>query len=277
MIVDAHCHVWPDAIAPRVLAGNPAGLTPRGDGTLTGLLSTMDAAGIDMACCLAIAVLPQHVAKTNAFIGGIDRTRFIPFGTVHPDLPVARNLEILRDNGIRAIKLHPNFQHLSLGDPRVVELLGALAADGVVVLTHVGAGDDEAAHERGAPRHIRALVDAIPALDLVACHYGGYHRLDEAGDAVVGSRAYLETSWPPSVTALDPEMIRGLVIRHGADRVVFGSDWPMADPGAEIAAIRALGLSTTDEQAILGGNLAALLGLDANGPDSHHMEGAHRQ
>ena len=35
----------------------------------------------------------------------------------------------------------------------------------------------------------------------------------------------------------------------------------MTDPGAEIAAIRALGLPAEDEAAVLGGNLARLLGL----------------
>ena len=44
---------------------------------------------------------------------------------------------------------------------------------------------------------------------------------------------------------------------------MFGSDWPMADPAAEIVAVRALGLDAASEQAILGGNLARLLGLAA--------------
>jgi predicted TIM-barrel fold metal-dependent hydrolase len=35
----------------------------------------------------------------------------------------------------------------------------------------------------------------------------------------------------------------------------------MADPGAEIAGIRALGLPEDDEKKILGGNLARILGL----------------
>jgi uncharacterized protein len=38
----------------------------------------------------------------------------------------------------------------------------------------------------------------------------------------------------------------------------------MADPAAEIAAVRSLGLDAAREQAILGGNLARLLGLDAH-------------
>ncbi len=43
MIVDAHCHVWPDHIAARVLAARPVGLDARHDGTLDGLRRTMDA------------------------------------------------------------------------------------------------------------------------------------------------------------------------------------------------------------------------------------------
>ena len=95
----------------------------------------------------------------------------------------------------------------------------------------------------------------------MACHYGAYHQLELAEKIVVGSRVILETSWPPTMAILDPDRIRGIIKRHGADQVVFGSDWPMADPGAEIAGIRALGLPKDDEKKILGGNLARILGL----------------
>jgi predicted TIM-barrel fold metal-dependent hydrolase len=263
MIVDAHCHVWPDAIAPRVLATRPSGLDPVGDGTLDGLRRTMDAAGVDKAMCLAIAALPKHVAGTNRFVGAIDRDRFVPFGTVHPGLSVEENLRHLRDNGIPGVKLHPLFQELSLGDPKVVDILRGLAEAGIVVITHAGAGGDAAANERGAPRHIVSIVEGIPDLKLIACHFGGYHLLDEAEQRVVGTRVTLETSWPPTLAGLDGKRIRALIERHGARRVVFGSDWPMADPAAEIAAVRALGLDRKDEEAVLGGNLATLLGVTA--------------
>ena len=120
----------------------------------------------------------------------------------------------------------------------------------------------DAANERGAPRHVRHILDTVPGLTLIACHFGGYQRLDEAERTVVGSRAYLETSWPPTTGDLDPERIRALIARHGADRVVYGSDWPMTDPATEIAAVKALGLDPDDEAKILGGNLARLLDLE---------------
>ena len=261
MIIDAHCHVWPDHIAPQVLAQRPAGLDPTHDGTVAGLVRTLDAAGIDMAMTLAIANVAKNVDRTNEFIGTVDRTRFIPFGTVHPDLPVEHNLRSLRDNGIRGVKLHPLFQGLSLGDPAVHDLLRALASDGVTVITHAGAGGNADANERGAPKHLRTIIDTIPDLTLIACHYGGYHRIDEAEELVVGARVVLETSWPPRLADFDPQRLREIIARHGADRVVYGSDWPMTDPAAEIAAIRALGLDRADEDAVLGGNLARILGV----------------
>lgn len=262
MIIDAHCHVWPDHIAPQVLAHRPAGLDPVGDGTLDGLLRTMDAAGIDMACTLAIANEARHVASVNRFIGAVDRTRFVPFGTVHTGLSVEENVTHLQENGIRAVKFHPNFQGISLGAPDTIELFRALAAEGIVVIAHVGVGNDAEATKRGAPDHIATLLHAVPGLKLIACHYGGYHRLDDAERLAVGTGAILETSWPPSVEELGGEKVRGLIAAHGADRFVFGSDWPMADPAREIAFLRSIGLSGADEAAVLGGTLAKLLGLD---------------
>jgi predicted TIM-barrel fold metal-dependent hydrolase len=261
MIIDAHCHVWPDHIAPQILATRPAGLDPKHDGTLAGLRRTLDAAGIDHAMCLGIAGVARNVERTNEFIGSIPRDRFTPFGTVHPELSVEANLKSLHDNGIRGVKLHPLFQDLSLADPRVIDILHGLADSDITVITHAGAGASAEANTRGTPANVRFALDSVPGLRLIACHFGGYHLLDDAEEQVVGSRAYLETSWPPRLADLDKERIRSIIRRHGADRVIFGSDWPMADPGVELQAVRELGLDPHEVDAILGNTLAAILGL----------------
>lgn len=273
MIIDAHCHVWPDHVAPKILATRPSGLDPVHDGTLTGLLRTMDSAGIEHVMCLGVAAEARTVHKTNDFIGTVPRDRCTPFGTVHPELSVETNLRSLADNGIHGVKLHPLFQDLSLADPRVLELLHGLAGADITVITHAGAGGDAAANNRGTPANLRIALDEVPELRLIACHFGGYHQLDEAEELIVGSRAYLETSWPPRLGDLDRTRIRELIRRHGADRVVFGSDWPMADPAAELAAVRSLGLEQHEVDAILGNTLAGILGLApaaaaASAPDS---------
>ena len=261
MIIDCHMHVWPDHIADAMQAQRPSGMPLLADGKVSGLLATMDAAGIDKGLALGVGIKASVVARTNEFIGSVPRDRLIPFGTVHPGLPVEENLRHLRDNGIVGVKLHPLFQDLSLADPKVHEILAALAEEGMPVVTHVGAGGDQAANERGRPELLRQLADRLPGLTLIACHYGGYHLLEEAEEHVVGSSVTLETSWPPTMAELEPEKVVDLIRKHGADRVVYGSDWPMADPAAEIAAIRKLGLTPEEEAGVLGGNLARILGV----------------
>lgn len=261
MIIDSHCHVWPDAIAAQVLSAKIAGLDPMGNGTVSGLLEKMDVAGIDYACCLGVATVAKNLEKTNEFIGSVDRSRLIPFGTIHPDRSLDDNMVSLVENGIIGVKLHPNFQGIDLADPRVIDICWALADAGIVVITHAGEGSDAAATERGNPEKVLALSEAIPHLTLMACHYGAYHQLDLGEKVLVGSRVILETSWPPTMTILDPDRIRSIIERHGADKVVYGSDWPMADPVAEIEGVRALGLSEVDQSAVLGGNLGRLLNI----------------
>jgi len=266
MILDAHCHVWPDALAAKLVAARPAGMDAIGDGTLDGLRGTMDESGVDMACTLAVANEARHVQRTNEFIGAVDRDRFVPVGTVHTGLTVDENIASLRDHGIAAVKFHPNFQNMSLGDPAVHELFAALAAHGIPVLAHVGAGADAAASERGSTRHLATVLRAVPDLVLVAFHFGGYHDIDAAEESAIGLPGlYVETSWPPAVDALGADRIRTLIDKHGADRVVFGSDWPMAHPAREIDTLRATGLSDTELDAILGNTLATLLGVGPKG------------
>jgi uncharacterized protein len=262
VIIDAHCHVWPDEIARKVLADRPVGLDPVHDGTLDGLRRTMDAAGIDMAMTLAVANVGKNVWRTNEFVGKVDRSRYIPFGTVHPDLSVDDNLAALRDNGVVGVKLHPLFQSVAFADARTREILTALAENDIPVIAHVGSGGDAHQNERGAPKDFHSMLTEVKGLRLIAAHYGGYQVLDEAEQWSVGTDVHLETSWPPSMGTLPQERIRNIIRRHGADRVVYGSDWPMTDPATEIAAIKALGLTAEEESGILGGNLARLLRIE---------------
>jgi uncharacterized protein len=134
------------------------------------------------------------------------------------------------------------------------------------VIAHVGAGGDRESNERATPGMIRDIVRQFPDLRLVACHFGGYHRLEEAEADLLGENVHLETSWPPTMAELAPEKVREIISRHGADRIVFGSDWPMGDPGREVAAIRALGYDDETTAGILGGNFARLMGFSADQP-----------
>lgn len=259
MIIDSHAHVWPEQIAHRALAGSVKDLERTGDGTVAGLTASMDAAGVDKAVCLGVANTPGQVDKANRFAGELDRSRFIGFGSVHPGLSVEENVTSLRAHGLRGVKVHPMFQQLELDDPKLGDVLDALQGE-FAVIVHVGAAGDDPGN-RCTPEMLATIVREFPRLDLIACHFGGYRMFERAAEAVCGLPVYLDTSWPPGLATLDPGSVRDRIRKHGADRVIFASDWPMADQRSEIEAIHELGLSDEETAGVLGGNLSRLLGL----------------
>jgi predicted TIM-barrel fold metal-dependent hydrolase len=263
VIIDAHAHVWPDQIAGPALTSNPVpGLVARGDGTVGGLTADMAASGVAVSCCLGIANQARHVDRVNEFVAGLTSERRFGFGTVHVELSVEENLASLRRHGVTAVKLHPLFQNFGLDDPRLWSILEAFGSD-IAVITHVGAGGDAHTNSLSSPRMIVDIARQFPALRLMACHFGGYKILDDAEEMLAGADVVLETSWPPTLKTLRPERVRRLIQRHGAERVVFGSDWPMTSPAEEIAAIEALGLTDDETKSVLGGTMARLLGIES--------------
>lgn len=258
MIIDAHTHVWPDKVARRALSANGTGFEHVGDGTLGGLRTTMAATGVDRSIVLGVANTASAVEKVCRFSASIAAPDVIPLGAVHVDLPVEANVRLLRDSGLIGIKVHPLYQGFGLDDPRLVERLDALDP-GMIAVIHVGTGGDGRPVPGSTPPLLRELVKSVPHLHVVACHFGGYHHLDEASEIVCGSGIMVDTSWPPSLAELDPRRVREFIQRHGPDNVVFASDWPTADPGREIQAIRELGLGAEDTDHILGLNMARVL------------------
>ena len=259
MIVDMHNHVWPDKIAARALEGAIPDMPLQGDGTIAGLYAAQDAGDIDYSVCLAVAHDPEHLERANTFIGQIDRTRLIPFGTIHPRRSVEDNLASLRASHVSGVKLHPTFQKYRLDDTGLFDVLEALAGS-YPVIAHVGAGGGGDGSQ-ATPEMVRDIARALPTLTLIACHFGGYQHIDNAMRNLIGEPVYFDTYWPPSVGTLDPSLLRRIIDEHGSDRILFASDWPTASPAKEISALRSLGIPEDDLHLILGGNAQRILNL----------------
>ena len=77
---------------------------------------------------------------------------------------------------------------------------------------------------------------------------------------LAGPAAYLRRFWyDTSVYNLD--MLEFLVRKVGASQIIMGSDYPSGEDDPVGFVRRARGLSAADEEAILSGNGARLLGL----------------
>lgn len=264
MIVDCHTHAFPDALAPRAIAQlcARAGVTPRADGTLAGLREAMRRAGVDRAVVAPVATKPAQVRPIDewAVAGARCEPAFIPFGGLHPaqedwDDEVAWLLA----QGVRGVKLHPDYQQVFVDDPAFIARMRSLADAGLVVLLHAGVDIGIPAPVHATPARLARLLDAVPGLTLIAAHMGGFRCWDEVERLLVGRDVYLDTCY--SLPDLGPERALRMIRAHGTDKVLFGSDSPWADPADDLAFLRALSLEPDERDAILGGNTVRVLGL----------------
>lgn len=265
MIIDIHTHAFPDALAARALAA----LTARAqvpaytDGTAAGLSASTAQAGIDRAVVAPIATRPAQAASINAWAAGVNRTHanLISFGSMHPAQDDwADEITRMVDYGLKGIKLHPDYQDFFVDEPRLLPIYRALADAGLIVLFHAGVDIGLPPPVHCPPERLARLLDAVPALTVIASHMGGYAQWDDVERLLLGRALYLDTSY--SLADLGAERMTALIRGHGAARVLFGTDSPWTDQAAEAAVVRALPLPAGDIDAIMGGNAARLLGLN---------------
>ncbi len=272
-IWDFHTHAFPDILAPRAVeslaaTAAPYGYFPHTDGTVAGLLASMDAAGIARSVVCNIATNPRQMAKVNDFAIETARLhpRLIPLGSLHPAAPLEelkQEIDRLCRAGIRGIKLHPDYVRVTLDDPAFTPILNLAASGGLFVITH--AGFDPVSPDRVycTPDMILRVLKRHPTLRLIAAHIGGFDREDEVLEKLCGQDVYLDTSLAAVRAAKDPvwgEKCAAVLRCHRPDRLLFASDTPWSTPAEELAFLAHVGLSEAGTEALLHGNAERLVG-----------------
>ena len=233
---DVHTHAFHPKIADKVLAQLEAhyGLPAVGNGRIEDLLQRIRAAGLDQVVVHNAATSPDQVIPANNWAIALQRRypEVIAFGTVHPDFPRwPEQLDRLAAAGIAGIKLHPDFQGIGLDDPRMGPIFEALEGRFICML-HVG---DTLPPERNpsSPGKVANVHRNFPGLTLIAAHFGGYLHWDEVITHLAGNNVYLDTS--SALPFIPQEQLETIVSRHPRERLLFGSDYPLFDPGQETA------------------------------------------
>ena len=90
MVIDAHCHIYPDRIADKAAhaTGRFYTLPTTYDGTLSELLEAGAKAGIDRFVVQSVATTPHQVSSINHFIAASVAAypdKLYGLGTLHPD------------------------------------------------------------------------------------------------------------------------------------------------------------------------------------------------
>jgi predicted TIM-barrel fold metal-dependent hydrolase len=265
LVFDAHSHAFPDRIAEAAMDSLTREakwfpIRPFHDGTVAGLVGAMDRAGIDKTVLCSVATRPEQVTKITDWSVSIASDRVIPFASVHPSFekPEAE-IERIASLGIRGLKFHPQYMACAPDDPRTIRIARAAARCGLAMTFHAGHDLAYDKSDIATPRRMRALADAVPDLRLLACHLGGWHQWDQVEKHLVGTDVYLDTSF--CFGQCPEETLLSIVLAHSAQRLLFGTDSPWADPAAELASFNRLPISDDKRQAALWDNVHRFLGL----------------
>lgn len=260
-IVDFHVHAFPDHVALSALDAlySAYRMMPVTDGTISGLTSMMERDKVSYAVIMPVATKASQVRGINDWAAAQTDPRLIVFGGIHPDFEdAAAEVDRIVSLGLAGIKIQANWQGAYVDDPLMYAIYEA-AQGRLIVMFH--AGDEHTKFDplRATPDRLAKVRVDFPQLTMVAAHMGGYRMWDEVDEHLIGKDVYMDTSacFPHE---LPDERLLDMIRRHGADKILFATDIPLAKPGKEIARLAQIGLDDDELEAILWGNAKRLLG-----------------
>ena len=257
--IDMHTHVFPAKIADKAVKFLEEYYQHQwsGGGDPEDLLESLDAAGVDKALIFSCATKPEQVTAANDFLQlmqTVHPEKFFAFGTIHPDYrDIDGEISRIRELGLKGLKIHPDFQQIYINEPKMFRIYEA--AGDLPVTIHMG----DKKGDFSSPWRLVEVLDRFPQLTVIAAHFGGYSEWDEVWKHLVGRNVYFDTS--STIWELPAAEAREIVLAHGVDKILFGSDYPARKPAEAIVDVLQMELSATDNDKIFHLNAERLLHL----------------
>lgn len=259
-IIDFHTHIYPEPIAKKATKSicDFYDLETELIGRKEELLQRGRQAGITRFVLLPVAIKPEQVHHINEFIcKEIQNQReFYGFGTLHAALEdYEEEIDYIEASGLKGIKLHPDTQQFPIDDERLFPMYDKLQGR-LPVLLHCG----DKRYDYSHPRRLLGVLHTFPKLQVIAAHLGGWSLYQEAYHLLKDTRCYFDIS--SCFGFLSPQQIAEYIEGYGADKILFGSDFPIGDPVKEVEAFLNLDIKEADKEKIAYQNASALLGIE---------------
>ncbi len=279
MIIDFHTHVFPPQIKKnrsKYIDSDPcfAILYSKKDAPLATadeLIASMDKDGVDISVVLNVGWTTHELCvETNDYIlESIARypQRLIGFCAVQPNSYEAAIAEIERcaQGGIRGVgEMRQDMQLFDLRDEEVMEpFIDVVRKHKLILLTHSSepVGHDYPGKGSVTPEVLYPFITSFPDLTIVCAHWGGglpfYALMPEVKQAM--SKVFFDTAASPFLYS--PQVYNQVIQLIGADKILFGSDYPLLAQSRLINEIKSLDLAEETKNLILSGNAQRLLGI----------------
>jgi predicted TIM-barrel fold metal-dependent hydrolase len=242
VIIDAHTHIFPDRVAGRalykVISNMEGRLNAYTDGTMDGLLASMDAAHIDISIVLPVATSAGQGRGILEWIKKIPSTpRLIFFGSVHPEDPDYRDqIREMSAFGLQGLKFHPGYQNFPVDSKAAYAVYEEALKRGMVLYFHSGydpslPGCDFTSIERCA-----TLAKDFKGSKIVLAHGGGYEEWDRVQELLGDKQCYFDVAFVLEQMKLHERALE--LYRLNEDYFLFGTDSPWCDQTQYVDLIR---------------------------------------
>ena len=241
-IIDIHTHIYPNKIARKATESVRDFYQVQGsnmDGTVDMLLREGGKAGISRYVVLPVSNTPNRVRAINSFIleqmGQYDC--FLGFGTVHAEMTgLEEEVEWILGAGLRGIKMHPDSQRFPIDDVRLYPVYDRIQGK-LPLLLHMG----DQRYNYSHPVRLRKILDIFPRLEVIAAHFGGYSMYHTARELLWDTDCVFDIS--SSLMFMERGVPERYINSYGAERLAYGTDYPLWDPVTEVKRFQQLDLT----------------------------------
>ncbi|MCL2046933.1 MAG: amidohydrolase family protein [Oscillospiraceae bacterium] len=263
MIIDIHTHAFPDELAPRAmekLTDVALPYEPVHNGTLSGLLKNMEDWNFDISVVQPVVTRLSQTKSINEWAVSINSDKIISFGGIYPHTDdYKRDIDYVVSLGLKGLKFHAEYQEFIADDTHMLKIYEYALEKGLILLHHGGYDPAYPPPYRSTPQMFAKISKAMAGGTIIVAHLGGHDQWDAVEEHLAGSDVYLDTSM--GFGFFDDELFLRIVEKHGADKILFGSDSPWSNGRDEVEYLRSLPLENDEVESILGSNAARILGL----------------
>ena len=265
MIIDFHTHIFPDKIAARSIENleKASGIKAATDGTLQGLLDSMEKNNVDISVIMPVVTKPSQFESVNTFAAEINQKykgKLISFGGIHPESDnYMAELDRIKELGLPGIKLHPDYQGVMIDDIRYLDIIRYADKLGLIILVHAGIDIGLPMPVHCPPDKMKKVIEDIKPKKLVLAHMGGWKQWEEVYELLAGEDIYLDTSF--TFDYIEESLFLKILEKHGSNKILFATDSPWSNSKKTAERINSLPISEHQKKDILSDNAINLLKL----------------
>ena len=259
-IIDFHAHVYPEKIALKAtrnvskyygLESSEVAATP------AELIREGEEVGINEFLLLPVAMKPGQAREVNDFaISLLKDPHFHSFGSVHAAMgedAIIEEADYIISHGLLGIKIHPETQEFTIDDERLFPLYDYCQEKEIPFYFHCGQWTNDYSH----PERLRYILKLFPGLEVVGAHLGGWNVFAEGPELLKDMHCYTDIS--SCMEFVDKEDMVKYIREFGADRCMFGCDFPFFLPKDVKKLFLSLPLTDTERELIAHENAERLL------------------